>query len=152
MSCRQEEDDASRDELTCWADGFLLVFSMTDRRSYDRLATFLDHFAVLRPTNGRRPPLVLVANKADLSDRRAVSAAEASGLADELRCPYAETSARDDYERVAEAFAALYRETRTHMKNEKIRRLAHRGALSRISQLRVTLRNLTESRGRTYTF
>ncbi len=45
-------------------DGFLLVYSMVDRRSFEELDHFLNLIRSLKPD--KQVPIVLVANKADL--------------------------------------------------------------------------------------
>jgi hypothetical protein len=45
-------------------DGFLLVYSMTDRRSFDELSSFV---SLIRTTKGNKQlPIIVVANKSDL--------------------------------------------------------------------------------------
>lgn len=45
-------------------DGFLLVYSMTEKRSFDELDHFLSLIKSIKA--GKQVPLVIVANKADL--------------------------------------------------------------------------------------
>ena len=45
-------------------DGFLLVYSMTDKRSFDELDHFLSLIKSIKA--GKQVPLVIVANKSDL--------------------------------------------------------------------------------------
>ncbi|KAH1182500.1 GTP-binding protein REM 2-like [Mauremys mutica] len=72
-------------------DAFLLVFSVTDRRSFSRIPQTL-----LRLREGSPhpdPPVILVANKSDLARSREVSLEEGRSLAVMLSCKHIETSA-----------------------------------------------------------
>ena len=84
----------------------MVVFSLTDRASYDKLPQWLaDARAQARPDIA----LILVGNKADLAGDRQVDVLEASRLAQrEGCCAYVETSARSG-EGVEPAFFKLAR-------------------------------------------
>uniref|UniRef100_A0A1I8H5M2 Small monomeric GTPase n=1 Tax=Macrostomum lignano TaxID=282301 RepID=A0A1I8H5M2_9PLAT len=73
------------------AMGFLLVFDLTSEQSFLDIRNWLS----LLQTNAYcdRPDIVLVGNKKDLADLRAVTCDRAQRLADELNMPYLETSA-----------------------------------------------------------
>ncbi len=51
-------------------EGFLLVFSLTDRGSFDEVTKF--HRQILRVKDREEFPVLLVGNKADLNQQRAV--------------------------------------------------------------------------------
>lgn len=51
-------------------EGFLLVFSVTDRGSFDELPRF--HKQILRVKDRDEFPMLMVANKADLEHQRQV--------------------------------------------------------------------------------
>ncbi|XP_076466763.1 ras-related and estrogen-regulated growth inhibitor-like [Babylonia areolata] len=80
-----------------WADGFVLVYSVTDRGSLEEARRLKD---VLYTHRHQDTPLVLVANKSDLLTARAVTEDEGLELAGEMDCPKYELS-------VAEGFAAV---------------------------------------------
>jgi len=88
----QEEYAAMRDNYFRTGEGFLCVYSMTMQNSFDLMATF--HEQILRVTEDDQIPLVLVANKSDLEDKRQVKKEAGEGLAKKLGCPYIETSAK----------------------------------------------------------
>ncbi|KAJ7150680.1 P-loop containing nucleoside triphosphate hydrolase protein [Mycena filopes] len=71
-------------------DGFLLLYSITSRLSFDRLEESYQHLAYEK---GRIPPIILVATKADMHSERVVSREEGARLAARLRCSFLETSA-----------------------------------------------------------
>jgi len=87
-------------------DGFLLVFSVLERRSFEELASFLNLIRTVKP--GKTVPLVVVANKADMKVQRQVTAAEAQEFARQNAADYIETSARAGTN-VNEAFDMLIR-------------------------------------------
>lgn len=98
-----------RDMYMRTGEGFLLVFSLTSRASFDEIATF--HSQILRVKDAANVPMVLVGNKADLVHHRQVLTSEAQALAQEWGIPYIETSAATRYN-VEEAFFSLVREIR----------------------------------------
>lgn len=67
----QEEFSAMREQYMRSGDGFLLVFSVTDRTSFDEVRKF--HKQILRVKDRDEFPMILVGNKSDLSNQRAVS-------------------------------------------------------------------------------
>merc|ERR1712241_39710 len=60
----QEEFSAMREQYMRSGEGFLLVFSLSDRRSFDEAARF--HKDILRAKDRDEFPVMLVGNKADL--------------------------------------------------------------------------------------
>ena len=67
----QEEFSAMREQYMRSGEGFLLVFSLSDRRSFDEAARF--HKDILRAKDRDEFPVMLVGNKADLQSQRMVS-------------------------------------------------------------------------------
>jgi Ras-related protein Rap-1B len=73
--------------------GFLLVFSITSLSSLTELAALRDQ--ILRIKDATSVPIVLVGNKSDLEDDRAVSRSRAFAVSQSWgRVPYYETSAK----------------------------------------------------------
>ena len=88
--------------------GFLLVFSITSLSSLDELSHLRDQ--IVRIKNDPQTPLVIVGNKCDLEEDRAVSRARAFGVSQSWGgAPYYETSARAR-RNVDEAFVDLTRQ------------------------------------------
>ncbi|KAM9829212.1 ras-related and estrogen-regulated growth inhibitor [Syngnathus typhle] len=76
-----------------WADGFLLLYSITHRKSFlavSRLKRLID-----QTKRSLAVPAVLVANKADLEIGREVTTEEGERLALDLRCGFRELSVAD---------------------------------------------------------
>ncbi|KAF2083960.1 putative ras small monomeric GTPase [Saccharata proteae CBS 121410] len=73
--------------------GFLLVFSITSMTSLQELAELRDQ--IIRIKDDERVPIVLVGNKSDLEEDRAVTRSRAFAVSQAWgSCPYYETSAR----------------------------------------------------------
>ena len=66
----QEEFSAMREQYMRSGEGFLLVFSLSDRRSFEEAARF--HKDILRSKDRDEFPVMLVGNKADLQNQRMV--------------------------------------------------------------------------------
>lgn len=103
----QEEFSAMREQYMRNGRGFMLVYSVTDDQSFEN-ARKLYH-QVLRVKDKTEYPVLLVANKVDLINHRKVSEQQGRALADELKLPYIETSAKDPPVNVDAAFHELVR-------------------------------------------
>jgi len=90
----QEEFSAMREQYMRTGEGFLLVFSVTDRSSFEEINRF--HTQILRVKDKDEFPMILVGNKSDLEADRCVSTAEAQELGSRmLKIPYLESSAKN---------------------------------------------------------
>jgi len=105
----QEEYKAMRDQYIRNGQGFLLVYSIANRRSFEELNEFKD--AVLRNKDCDKYPMVVIGNKCDLESAREVSTIEGQELAKSYFCPFLETSAKTRL-RVEDCFYEVVREIR----------------------------------------
>ena len=105
----QEDYAAIRDNYFRSGEGFLCVFSITEDESFQATQEFREQ--ILRVKGDETIPFILVGNKSDLTDRRAVTLANARAQAEEWKVPYVETSAKTR-ENVAKVFFDLMREIR----------------------------------------
>jgi GTPase SAR1 family protein len=64
-------------------EGFLLVFSITDRNSFNEILSF--HKQILRVKDREEFPMILVGNKSDLEMDRTVNSQEGSDMAKQLK-------------------------------------------------------------------
>ncbi|KAL4007349.1 hypothetical protein ACER0C_001201 [Sarotherodon galilaeus] len=100
------------DNWTCrsiyWADGYVLVFSITDHNSYRTIQPLYQHVRRIHPSGNI--PVILVGNKSDLLRARQVPADEGETLAASLGGVYFEVSARENHEGVHAAFLHLCQE------------------------------------------
>ncbi|KAF8987043.1 small GTPase superfamily, partial [Cyathus striatus] len=91
-------------------EGFLLVYSVRSRSSFEMIRNL--HQRILWVKLGKPVPIVLVGNKCDFEYQlRAVSMDEGYDLANQLGCPFIETSAKERTN-VDEAYYNLVREIR----------------------------------------
>jgi GTPase KRas protein len=67
----QEEYSAMREQYMRTGEGFLLVYSITSRSSFEEISTFQQQ--ILRVKDRDSYPIMVVANKADLEHERQVS-------------------------------------------------------------------------------
>ncbi|XP_066478297.1 ras-like protein family member 11A [Tiliqua scincoides] len=111
--CIEVQEDVAQmlDSLTrClkWADGFLLVYSITDYHSYQSIRPLYQHIRKIRPDS--KIPIVIVGNKGDLAHSRQVSTNDGLQLANELGSVFLEISTSDNCQGVCEVFQYLCKE------------------------------------------
>uniref|UniRef100_A0A0B6Z3J5 small monomeric GTPase n=1 Tax=Arion vulgaris TaxID=1028688 RepID=A0A0B6Z3J5_9EUPU len=87
----QTEFTAMREQYMRNGEGFVLCFSITDRRSFDELITYRS--LINRVRAGEEIPIIIAGNKCDLEQKRKVKYEEGQSLARQLGCRYYETSA-----------------------------------------------------------
>ncbi|CCM02289.1 uncharacterized protein FIBRA_04377 [Fibroporia radiculosa] len=112
----QEEYGAMREQYMRTGEGFLLVYSITSRPSFEEITIF--HQQILRVKDQDSFPVVVVANKSDLEYERQVGMNEGRDLAKHFGCKFIETSAKQRIN-VDEAFSSLVREIRRHNKEQQ---------------------------------
>lgn len=115
----QEEYTALRDQWIRDGEGFILVYSITSRHSFDRIRKFYNQVQRVKETgNPGSPtgsnylpspiaaqpngspfngpvPVMLVGNKSDKTHEREVSSQEGQAMAKELGCEFVEASAKN---------------------------------------------------------
>ena len=112
-----EEDYAAiRDNYFRSGEGFLCVFSITQDESFQAAKEFREQ--IVRVKGKETIPFILVGNKSDLTDQRAVTLANAQAQAKEWNVPYMETSAKTR-ENVDKVFFELMREIRVQKMDSK---------------------------------
>jgi GTPase KRas protein len=119
-----------REQYMRTGEGFLLVYSITSRNSFEEISTF--HQQILRVKDKDSFPVIVVANKCDLEYERQVGMngtppclppggglitfpSEGRDLAKHFGCRFIETSAKQRIN-VDEAFSNLVREIRKYNK------------------------------------
>lgn len=108
----QEEYMALQDQVIREAEGFLLVYSVTQRASFTRIKMYLKNIELIK--DGEAYGIVLVGNKMDQAAERQVSVKEGEQLAQANNVPFFETSAKMNINAEV-AFLKLARLTRdTH--------------------------------------
>lgn len=130
----QEEYTALRDQWIRDGEGFILVYSITSRHSFDRIQKFYNQVQRVKesgnPSSPTGPnylqspmslnstpqstgpvPVMLVGNKYDKSQEREVSTQEGQALASHLGCDFVEASAKNCVN-VEKAFYDVVRQLR----------------------------------------
>lgn len=107
----QEEYSAMREQYMRTGEGFLLVYSVTSKTSFEELMTYYQQ--ILRVKDTDYVPAFVVGNKSDLEDERQVSYEEGQNLAKQFNAPFLETSAKQNVN-VEESFYGLVRLVRDH--------------------------------------
>ncbi|XP_069618840.1 ras-related and estrogen-regulated growth inhibitor [Ranitomeya imitator] len=105
-----QEDPLQREGHIRWGEGFIIVYDITDRGSFEDVMIFknlLDE--VKKPKN---VTFILVGNKADLGHSRQVRTEDGEKLATELACAFYECSACTGEGNITEVFYELCREIR----------------------------------------
>ncbi|CAH1385086.1 unnamed protein product [Tenebrio molitor] len=118
----QEEFSAMQEQYMRKGDGFLLVYSVTDKNSYENIINF--HTQILRVKDRDTYPMLLVANKVDLVHLRKITEEQGRELAHKLGIPYIETSAKDPPVNIDATFHEVVRIIRNQPQpdNEKQRK------------------------------
>ncbi|KAK9479003.1 ras family-domain-containing protein [Lipomyces japonicus] len=111
----QEEYSAMREQYMRAGQGFLLVYSITSRASFEEIKTFQQQ--ILRVKDKDYFPIIVVGNKCDLETERDVSQQEGKQLANQFQCSFIETSAKQRIN-VDEAFYNLVREIRKYNREQ----------------------------------
>ncbi|KAF3384724.1 Ras-like protein [Penicillium rolfsii] len=109
----QEEYSAMREQYMRTGEGFLLIYSITSRQSFEEIMTFQQQ--ILRVKDKDYFPIIVVGNKCDLEKERVVSQQEGEALARQFGCKFIETSAKSRMH-VEDAFYDLVREIRRYNK------------------------------------
>ncbi|XP_064110249.1 ras-related and estrogen-regulated growth inhibitor [Macrobrachium rosenbergii] len=142
-TCNKNTEALPSQETISWADGFLLVYSITDRQSFNWVKRVRLHISERKgrsglcgtttltpmppvpagvggdvsPTLG--PPMVLLGNKADMVHLRQVSSEEGEILAKDLECYFSEVAASEQVLQVANAFHEVFKEVQNVRKRNK---------------------------------
>lgn len=91
-----------------WAEGFLLVYSITDYDSYLSIRPLYQYIRKVHPDS--KAPIVIVGNKGDLLHARQVQTCDGVQLANELGSLFLEISTSENYEDVCDVFQHLCKE------------------------------------------
>lgn len=91
-----------------WASGFILVYSICDRASFNLVCRQVQRIRQYKRKHpGSTTPIVIVGNKRDLKHRRTVSSEEGTLLALSSDCGFFEISVAETYHGVLLVFHEL---------------------------------------------
>lgn len=107
----QEEYKSLRDQHIRSGDGFLVVYSITERGTFDDVVNDI-HPQILRVKDSEQVPVVIIGNKCDLETHRTVDSSLAQDFANEKGCSFMETSAKLK-KNIDEAFQQVVRLVRS---------------------------------------
>jgi len=97
-------------------EGFLLVYSISSRSTFERVERFRDQITRVKDTDN--VPLMLVGNKCDKITEREVSREEGMNMARKLKCEFIESSVVSDVN-VERAFYTVVRMIRANRDNQR---------------------------------
>eukprot|EP00795_Rhopilema_esculentum_P005040 gene5040-150_t len=91
----------NNDDLCMCADSIILVFSVTNRKSFEYIKNLSQW---LKSRKGKEAEFTIIANKTDLSHKRQINRNEAMTLAKSINGSYFEISAAKDIEPIRDIF------------------------------------------------
>ncbi|KAJ3443866.1 ras-like protein [Anaeramoeba flamelloides] len=104
---RQEEYSQMRDSFMKEGVGFIIVYAINSRSSFDQVSSFREQILMINDADDF--PMIIVGNKTDLENAREVSQEEAMNFATTINCPFIESSAKN-FTNVEQPFCDLVRE------------------------------------------
>ena len=113
----QDEYSAMRDQFVRVLPGFICVYAITSRSSFEEISTFRE--LIVQVKDDDKVPMILAGNKCDLEEERQVGTVEGHNLAVFYGCPFYETSAKQNFN-VEEIFFELVREIRKYGYNKSM--------------------------------
>ncbi|KAL0341152.1 UNVERIFIED_CONTAM: Ras-related protein RABD2a [Sesamum radiatum] len=96
------------------AHGIIIVYDITDQESFNNVKQWLSEIDRYASESVNK---LLVGNKSDLADKRAVSYESAKAFADEIGIPFMETSAKNATN-VEQAFMAMAADIKNRMASQ----------------------------------
>ncbi|KAM6947137.1 GTP-binding protein REM 1 [Lycodopsis pacificus] len=120
----EEEDDSSQDDCLKVGTAYVIVYSVTDRASFDAAAEL--RITLRRTRQAENLPIILVGNKSDLVRSREVAVEEGRACAVVFDCKFIETSASLQHN-VTELFEGVIRQIR--LRRDDAEALQRRGSV-----------------------
>jgi GTPase KRas protein len=109
----QEEYSTMSERYMRFSEGYMLIYSVTSRASFDSISRLCRQLLRIKDTNYF--PMIVVGNHCDRESDRQVSKEEGEALARSFGCPFLEASVDAEQRgNVKEAFYDLVREIRRY--------------------------------------
>ena len=86
------QEEYMRDNYYRLGEGFLIVYSITMRDTFNDVNRFYDHIKSIKEEEG--VPMIVVGTKCDLEGDREVPTTEGKSLGEKFKVPFFETSAK----------------------------------------------------------
>nr|XP_056721684.1 ras-like protein family member 12 [Euleptes europaea] len=115
MDTADQDVPVSCERYLNWAHGYLVVYSINNRKSFEGCQQYLDILTLHSKNTQHEPPVLLVGNKLDMEQYRQITKAEGVSLAAKYGCLFYEVSACLDFESVQHVFHEAVREVRREM-------------------------------------
>jgi len=112
----QEEFSSMQDQWMREGKGFLLVYTVTNKATFDELHNLYEK--ILRSKENKKVPVVICGNKCDLESQRDVPKSQGEALAQQWGCSFFEASAKAKINHEA-VFYEVVREIRRLEKGKK---------------------------------
>ncbi|KAI6077841.1 Ras-like protein family member 12 [Aix galericulata] len=112
MDTADQDGPGNCERYLCWANAFLVVYSIDDRESFEGCRRYLDVLARHARGCQHESPVLLLGNKLDMEQYRQVTKAEGTALASKFGCLFYEVSACQDFAAVQHVFHEAVREVR----------------------------------------
>ncbi|XP_025099107.1 ras-related and estrogen-regulated growth inhibitor-like protein [Pomacea canaliculata] len=109
-TCTKNSNGSLDESRISWADAFVIVYSICNRRSFYTARALID--SINKSRASAYVPVLLLGNMTDLEHRREVGVEEGHEVALEYGCQYYEVSAAESALSVSIAFQAFLREAR----------------------------------------
>lgn len=113
----EEENPPGRERYIQDGQGFILMYSITSRASFDSLSFFYN--LILSINHADEYPMVLVGNKCDLEKERQISFNEGEELSRIFKCPFFESSVKENIN-VTEFYQEIARQVRYYLEGINI--------------------------------
>ncbi|XP_069481191.1 ras-like protein family member 12 [Ambystoma mexicanum] len=112
MDTADQDGPVSCERYLHWAQAFMVVYSIDNRRSFEGCKSYLDTLSCHIKESRHEYPVLLLGNKLDIERYRQVSKTEGLSLAAAHGCHFHEVSACQDFEAVQLVFHEAVRQVR----------------------------------------
>lgn len=113
----QEEFTALRDQWIRDSEGFIVIYSIINKLSFEQIDIFINQIKRVK-CDSEMIPITMVGNKCDLEENREVKTLEAKSYASQENISFFETSAKTR-KNVEESFLSLVRKIKSSRKPKK---------------------------------